>query len=104
MLIRSFALSVALFFPTNFPPPPKHVTVIAYNPAPIKWLQVPKITDRVPVEVVTAPKPVIATSIIPEAKPEKPILIKSPKPDTGLKRCWRTLANGHRKYRLRRTC
>jgi len=38
----------------------------------------------------------------------KPILIKRPKPNVAKcrkgEKIWRTLKNGHRKYRLRRTC
>lgn len=111
MLIRSIALAALMFIPTNLHEAKverQNVTAIYYNPAPAKWLLGPKIADRVPVaEVVTVPTQPIA---IPRSKPTlgKPILIKKPKPDT--RRCrkgekiWRTLPNGYRKYRLRRTC
>lgn len=49
-----------------------------------------------------ARSPGIISGIIAEAKPGKPILIKSPKPDAGTRKCWR--GTKIKKYRLRRVC
>lgn len=105
MLIRSIALAAALFIPTNFvgqePVKVERVTVIYRDAGPIVW-EAPAIRARSPGPEVWDVPAVMAEIIIPRAKPEKP------KPDT--RKCrkgekiWRTLPNGHRKYRLRRTC
>lgn len=102
MLLRSIALAAVLFIPTNFAHGPvkvMQVTVIYHDPTPVVWIA-PAVRSRSPgPEVWDAP--VIAAVIIPRAKPA---LIKKPKPDAGPRKCWRTQANGHKSYRLRRVC
>lgn len=76
----------------------------AYTPGvDMRVTVIGKTNYAVKAPVVRARSPSIAASIIPEAKPEKPILIKSPKPNAGVRKCWRT-TRGTKKYRLRKVC
>lgn len=66
----------------------------------LAWAQVSMVSQECPPDIViekVAPAPVITPRIIPAVKPEKPRCRKGQK-------IWRTLKDGRRKYRIRRTC
>jgi hypothetical protein len=105
MLIRSIALAMVMFIPTNITwqgagGKIEHVTAAYYNPAPIVW-EGPELRTRSPGAEVWDMPEVIAEVIIPRAKPEIGKLTKS---STGTRKCWRTLKGGHKSYRLRKMC
>ena len=73
--------------------------------ANLAWAQISMVSQDCPADLiveklnlpVAAAPPEIIPRIIPAAKPEKPKCRKGEKQ-------WRTLKDGRRKYRIRRTC
>jgi hypothetical protein len=79
------------------------ITYCAAIVANLAWAQLSMVSQDCPenivIEKLALPAPVL---IKPTAK-EVPKIIPKPKCRKG-QRVWRTLKNGHRKYRIRRKC